>query len=100
MTFVVLELPRNIMRQMLIQANSGRNTNASQFFITFAKTSTCDGRHVVFGHVTKGFEEVCRAVEHCLVDGGKEGGSLGRKTALPDDPVVIVDCGQLPDARE
>jgi peptidylprolyl isomerase len=39
-------------------ANSGPNTNGSQFFITTSRTSHLNGRHVVFGTIVDGWDVV------------------------------------------
>ncbi|XP_005055302.1 PREDICTED: peptidyl-prolyl cis-trans isomerase-like 2, partial [Ficedula albicollis] len=43
-------------RGILSMANSGPNTNKSQFFITFRSCAYLDKKHTVFGRVVGGFE--------------------------------------------
>ena len=45
---------------LLAMANSGPNTNGSQFFITVIATSWLSGKHTIFGEVVKGQEVIDR----------------------------------------
>lgn len=67
----------------LSMANSGPNTNGSQFFITFIQTTWLDGKHCVFGRVIDGFP-----VLDALENAGSEKGPTSA-------PCIIEDCGQL-----
>ena len=67
----------------LSMANSGPNTNGSQFFITTVKTPWLDGRHVVFGKVLEGAEFI-KTVE-----------AEGSNSGTPKNKVTVVDSGEL-----
>ncbi len=47
---------------LLAMANSGPNTNGSQFFITFVATEWLTGNHTVFGEVVAG-QDIVDAIE-------------------------------------
>jgi len=68
---------------VLSMANSGRDTNGSQFFITVAKTGWLDGKHVVFGKVIDGMD-IVKKVE-----------SLGSQSGKTNGKIIIADSGQL-----
>ncbi|CAK8991803.1 unnamed protein product [Durusdinium trenchii] len=66
---------------LLSMANSGKDTNSSQFFICMKACPHLDGKHCVFGRVIDGMD-VARRVESC----GQEGAT---------GVCVVDDCGEI-----
>ena len=68
-------------RGIVSMGNNGKNSNSSQWFVTFQKTPACDGKHVIFGEVISGFE-VLDAAER-----------VGTANGDPSADVTITDSG-------
>ena len=70
-------------------ANSGPNTNGSQFFLCTSKTQWLDGKHVVFGQVTKSGMEVVRKME-----------TFGSKSGKTSKVIRVMECGEIDEQLE
>jgi len=69
--------------------NIGPNKNTSQFCICTAENTWLDGRQVVFGKVTKGYE-IVQEIESVRTD----------EEATPLIPITIIDCGSLTESKK
>jgi len=54
---------------LLAMANSGSNSNGSQFFITTAPAPWLNGKHTIFGEVVSGYD-VVQKIETCKTGAG------------------------------
>jgi peptidyl-prolyl isomerase G (cyclophilin G) len=70
---------------LLCMANKGPNTNGSQFFITLRECPHLNGKHVVFGKVIRGYDEVVNKLAQVPVD----------EKSRPLSTVLISNCGEL-----
>lgn len=84
---------------VLSMANSGPNTNGSQFFITHKATPWLDGRHTVFGYVVEGQEVVDSIAQDDIMDKVTIR-RVGRDAKKFDAPKVFKDQMQeISDAK-
>ncbi|MFN8178213.1 MAG: peptidylprolyl isomerase [bacterium] len=79
---------------MLSMANSGPNTNGSQFFITLAPTPHLNDRHSIFGHVVQG-QDVAAAMAEVPMSGPENSTPV---TDIVMTKVRIVRTGQAAEA--
>lgn len=63
-------------------ANSGKNGNGCQFYVTLAAAPRCDGKHVVVGRVVEGLEVLERIEAEAATE-----------TGVPRVRVAVADCG-------
>ena len=73
---------------LLAMANAGRDTNGSQFFITFKKTPWCNGKNVAFGRLIKGFNFLLDELQSV---------ETATEFHIPKLPIRILDCGEYKD---
>ena len=66
---------------LIAMANSGADTNGSQFFITYAATSHLDGNYTIFGEVIEGMD----VVDSLTPRDPSEGGDLP-----PGDKIISI----------
>ncbi|XP_039001723.1 peptidyl-prolyl cis-trans isomerase CYP21-1-like [Hibiscus syriacus] len=79
---------KNSFAGVVSMANTGPDSNGSQFFITTVKASWLDGEHVVFGKVIQGMDIVF------MIEGG-----AGTYSGKPRKKVIITDSGEIPKNR-
>jgi peptidylprolyl isomerase len=66
---------------VVAMANSGKDRNGSQFFITYAALPSLNGGYTIFGHVTSGMD---------IVNGITPRDPSKNPTAPPGDAIVMV----------
>ncbi len=76
---------------ILSMANSGPNTNGSQFFITFQATPWLDGRHTVFGKVIEGLD----VLDELTLRNPQE-----NPDAPPGDEIETIEIQEVPQGEE
>ena len=69
---------------LLSMANSGPNTDGSQFFLTFTATPWLDGKHTVFGKVVQGMD-VLESIETL----GSRSGKISEEVSIITATILV-----------
>ena len=72
-------------------ANSGPDSNGSQFFITVTPTPWLDGKHVVFGEIDPDSMETLKKIENL----GTKSGTPKTKVTISASEVIGVEDAHL-----
>lgn len=75
-------------RGVLSMANKGKNTNTSQFFITYRACKHLDRKHTIFGRVVEGLDSTLSSIEKVEVE---EGDKRPREPLVMQEVVIFVD---------
>lgn len=73
----------------LAMANTGPDTNASQFFINTYPSPHLNNKHTIFGKVIHG-KSTIRTIESEIVN----------ETSIPKKEIIIEDCGEWDDSKD
>jgi cyclophilin family peptidyl-prolyl cis-trans isomerase len=76
---------------LLSMANSGPDTDGSQFFLTFVPTPHLNGKHTIFGEVTEGSGVVKK-----LEQAGSQGGATREPLLIEEATISIKKKDALP----
>merc|ERR1712048_1093313 len=74
---------------LLSMANSGPDSNNSQFFVLFKQCKHLDRKHVVFGEIIREDGGVMKRIE-----------SIGSEEGAVDGEILITDSGELVGAED
>ena len=74
----------------LAMANSGSDTNGSQFFVVYKDNSALEAKYTVFGKITKGLDLVQKVAAAGVAPGGSSGTDGPPKTPVTIQSLIVT----------